>query len=58
MHRDEWIRCPECKRPQLAQVVLTDGPWDFYVHECQCGYIITESDWDKIPPPKEGANHE
>jgi len=43
------IRCPLCQRIQPAQVVLYDGdPYPTYIHECECGYIITESEWDEV----------
>lgn len=40
----EKIRCPECHKIQLATV--TETPlWNIYIHECECGYIIGESEW-------------
>lgn len=44
------IRCPECGTIQKAEVVQHDGaPWSDYVHECtECGYVITESEWEKV----------
>jgi len=41
----ERIRCPECGRVCEAAVEHT-WPWWTYVHECQCGHIITESEWE------------
>lgn len=43
----EKIECPECGLIQLAEVEHTE-PWWSYVHECKCGYLIGESEWDKI----------
>ena len=38
------IVCPECDKVQMA-TVERKIPFDSYVHHCECGYIITESDW-------------
>ncbi len=46
----ETIRCPSCLAIQEATVDHTTWPFDTYVHNCQCGYIITESEWDKVEP--------
>lgn len=44
----ERIRCPNCGRGQDAEVLHT-APWPIYVHECaNCGYTITESEWDVV----------
>ena len=43
----EQIRCPECKKVQTAAVIHTE-PWYTYIHNCDCGYIIMESDWYRI----------
>lgn len=43
----ELIKCPECNDNQVATVWHT-VPFFSYMHECECGYIITESDWNKI----------
>ena len=47
MKYETTIKCPECGRIQKAEV--TAGyPWNIYVHHCECGYIITESEWEEI----------
>ena len=44
----EIIECPECKKSQAAIVEHT-FPWWSYVHNCtNCGYVIMESEWNKI----------
>lgn len=43
----ELIKCPNCNDNQSATVIHTK-PWWTYIHECECGYTITESDWNKI----------
>lgn len=43
----ETIICPNCNKTQEAVVVHTI-PWYTYIHICDCGYTITESDWDKV----------
>ena len=43
----DMIKCPKCKSKQVAKVLHTE-PWWSYVHECDCGYIITESEWDVV----------
>lgn len=40
----ERIKCPACGKIVDAEVEHT-APWWSYVHECDCGYIITESEW-------------
>lgn len=40
----EEIECPECEKIQSAVVEHTPL-WNIYIHHCDCGYIITESDW-------------
>ena len=42
----ETIICPECDRIQIATVEHT-FPWHSYVHECECGHVITESEWEE-----------
>ena len=42
----ETIICPECDRIQIATVEHT-FPWHSYIHECKCGYVITESEWEE-----------
>lgn len=41
----EQIICPECGVIQKATVIHT-VPWFTYIHTCQCGYIIMESEWN------------
>jgi uncharacterized Zn finger protein len=43
----EIIKCPECGRHEVAEVLHT-VPWYTYIHNCTCGYIIMESELDKI----------
>lgn len=43
----EVIKCPECGTIQQAEVEHTI-PWYTYIHHCiKCGFIITESDWNR-----------
>lgn len=45
----ELINCPACACVQQAMVEHMI-PFASYVHECtECGYIITESDWEVAP---------
>jgi hypothetical protein len=47
----ETIKCPECLKVQEAEVEHLD-PFNSYVHTCiGCGYVITESDWNKLHAP-------
>jgi len=46
MHHEEIIICPECGREQIAIVTHTI-PFYTYVHICECGYTIMESEWTK-----------
>ena len=47
--KTETIKCPECGEVQDAEVTYEDYmPFPTYVHECECGYIIMESDWEKV----------
>jgi len=49
----EIIECPNCNSVQAATVEHT-VPWWSYVHECsECGFIIMESEWNKIQEPKQ-----
>ena len=41
----EIIICPECKKEQVATVEHT-WPWWTYIHHCECGYVVMESDWE------------
>ena len=44
----EMIKCPECKKLQIA-IVQHTVPFFTYIHECcECKYTIMESEWDKI----------
>lgn len=45
--RYELIVCPNCTCHQVAKVEHL-WPWDSHVHECKCGYIIMESEWNTI----------
>lgn len=45
----ETIRCPKCGEIEKATVEhQPSDPWPIYVHKCICGYIITESEWEKV----------
>jgi len=44
---EEWIKCPECQKAQKAEVEHTYPFWS-YVHFCECGFIIGESEWEVI----------
>jgi rubredoxin len=49
---EEHIICPSCESQQTATVRLRPNEpfWD-YVHTCtECGYIITESEWEYDDP--------
>jgi len=40
------IICPACERQQQATATqLGIEPWA-YVHRCECGYVIMESEWE------------
>ena len=42
------ILCPGCDRVQLATVhFYMNEPWPDYTHICECGYAITESEWNE-----------
>jgi C4-type Zn-finger protein len=48
--RMEKIKCPECKKIQEAKHEATTG-WPYFsilVHECACGFIIGESEWEVV----------
>lgn len=47
----ETIRCPQCGRMQTATVKHTPI-WDVYVHTCQCGYTVMESEWERVEKTK------
>lgn len=44
-HHQETIRCPSCGKIQSAIVQHTHPYWT-YLHECGCGCIILESEWE------------
>lgn len=44
---EEIIQCPDCGSIEAAAVEHT-VPFYSYVHTCRCGYVITESDWDRV----------
>ena len=47
-HHTERIRCPECVSEQDATVEHTFPHWS-RVHTCaSCGYIIMESEWERV----------
>lgn len=43
----EIIKCTNCGSIETAEVEHTI-PFYSYVHTCQCGYVITESDWHRV----------
>lgn len=43
----EQIECPECGSLQNATVEHTQPFWT-YIHECNCGHTIMESEWDVV----------
>ena len=43
----ETIICPSCGTVQAATVEHT-LPFPIYVHPCECGYIVMESDWNRV----------
>jgi uncharacterized Zn finger protein len=43
----ETIRCPSCGSTETATVEHL-WPFDSYVHDCKCGYVITESEWNSV----------
>lgn len=51
-YHHEYIICPECGSEQLAKVQHTWPHWS-YVHFCECGHTILESEWETIKPEKE-----
>ncbi len=50
----ETILCPNCGREQVAIVEHTQ-PWWTYIHNCDCGYIIMESEWERVDGNGEGS---
>lgn len=43
----ETIKCPKCNAVQTATVEHTI-PFYSYVHDCECGYTIMESEWERV----------
>jgi len=43
----EQIECPECGSLQNATVEHTQPFWT-YIHECNCGHTIMESEWNVV----------
>jgi len=41
----EIIICPNCGKKCIAEVKHTFPFWS-YVHECDCGYWIMQSEWE------------
>ena len=42
----ERIECPSCHLVQMAELEWPlHKPWPIFSHECECGYLITESEW-------------
>ena len=48
----ETIICPECGAKQAAEVQHSWPYWS-YVHTCDCGYVILESEWETVEPVSE-----
>jgi lysyl-tRNA synthetase class I len=42
----EKIICPECNTVQVATIEKTLPFWT-YIHNCECGHIIMESEWQE-----------
>ena len=40
----QTILCPQCDTLQVAEVQHTI-PFATYIHNCKCGYTVTESNW-------------
>ena len=49
-HHTERIRCPGCGCVQDATVDHTLPYWS-YMHVCECGYTIIESEWTREEKP-------
>ena len=50
----ETICCPHCGVVQVATVLHTQ-PFNSMVHECdKCGWIIGESEWERVPAIRRG----
>ena len=48
----ETIICPECGAKQAAEVQHMVPYWS-YVHTCDCGHVILESEWETVEPVSE-----
>ncbi len=45
----ETICCPRCGEIEKATVEFRAvDPFPIYVHQCRCGYTITESEWETV----------
>lgn len=44
----ETILCPGCLQGTNAAIEQNMGEWPMYVHLCECGYLIMESEWDVL----------
>jgi uncharacterized protein (DUF2225 family) len=54
----ETIVCPQCEAVEVATVEHY-FPWYAYVHHCsKCGYIIMESEWERVPSNVTGDRQE
>lgn len=43
------IRCPSCGKVQPALVTFYErDPFPGYAHDCACGYLIIESEWEEV----------
>ncbi|WP_195654108.1 ASCH domain-containing protein [Bacteroides sp. 1001136B_160425_E2] len=43
------IECPECGSIEMAVEDYTTVPFNTFIHSCnKCGYVIMESEWNKI----------
>lgn len=48
----EIIKCPNCGHIREATAEMTK-PFATYIHTCvKCGYVITESEWEKVSNQK------
>ena len=47
IYHTEHVICPGCGKVESAIVEHT-LPFYSYVHECNCGYVITESEWEEV----------
>jgi len=53
------IRCPECGKTCDAVEDLSTWPWATLIHECEhCGYIIMESEWERVKSDGEEESDE